>query len=483
LNRSINIPAKKLKYFILSIITIEVFFALLSLLTNAEIIASIICVLMILVYGLLQEEYIPFLLNIFLLTTLYTTFPDVGFYRYEIGGINIYPFEIILLIFFFWFMLKELNLGFPILRRITKIDLFILFWILGLGIAFLRGYLLGRSVSNMIFEMRFLLFLIVYIIFSFFMEKEELRKTFLFSLIFIGIFLILVNIANIFSIGEEVRVGGQTRITSGEQSAIFSVIAFFSLAYALYDKRLFFILISIFFICCIFVLISYQRASYVVFLASFIFMGLVIEKDKKKFFIAAIFVIITLLIIAFIATNVFSLNLESYYSAFSERATSIKLQTKDNSILGRYIEYFLAYSNIKNNPILGSGMGLVLKFLSPSDFGPVPTTRIVIHNELLWMALKSGIPLALYFVFVIAFILLVGRKMYKVNTENKYKALLLGTMSSIVGIIVLSLFEDAFHKHRVGYLLWAMIGIIGLFYRDYKNTQILKQDISKYDSP
>jgi len=471
LNNYLEISNKNLNLIILFILLIEFIFAAFSLLGNAEIVASLVCILLILILGLLREEFIPFLLNIFILTTLYITFPEKGFYRYELSNKNIYPFEILLIIFLLWFLIKEIYTGFSFLKKLTKIDLLIILWIIGLLIAAFRGISFGRSVSDLIFETRFLFFVCVYIIFSFFLSKETLRKGFLSSLVIIGVFLVLVNILNLFSIGEQIRVGGQTRITGGEQSAIFSTIAFFSLAFALYHPKKFYLLITVFFICGLFILISYQRASYVQFLASFLFMGLFIEWKKKKFFVISIIVILSFLIIVFVGASVFNINLENYSAAFSERATSLELQTKDNSILGRYIEYYLAYTNIKENPVFGSGMGLVLKFLSPTDFGPLPTERIVLHNELLWMALKSGIPNALLFIFLVVFVILVSKKNYKETTDVNHKAFLLGAISSLIGIVILAQFEDAFHKHRVGYMFWAVLGIIGAYYRSYRHQR------------
>jgi O-antigen ligase len=116
-------------------------------------------------------------------------------------------------------------------------------------------------------------------------------------------------------------------------------------------------------------------------------------------------------------------------------------------------------------------MGLVFKYLAPSDFGPIPTTRIVPHNELIWMALKTGIPNTILFCSIIFYAVFIGRRIYKKNSDPKEKAFLLAVISTIIGILIRAQFEDTFHKHRIGFAFWFLLGTVSYFNRRGKLSE------------
>ena len=463
------IPQEFSKYKILiMVILLESLFGLAAIISNSEIIASIIVLSLLITLCLLDSKLIPPVLIIYIFTSLYTTYPDLGFYRYDLGGRNLYTFELLLIILFIWILIKEISQNFPTFKKLVLLDYLIIIWIAITSIAIIRGVLAGRNISDIVFETRFLVFLFGYYIFSVLLEKKEVLNLILYGLLISGIIIFCYTIINLVDHNFIIRIGGQTRLISGEQGFIVGFLAIISLCFALYDKNKNYILMAAFFVCVIMLVISYQRSSYMQFFASFIILAIFIEKGKKKFFIWTVVLSACFVMIIFTLSLLFNFKLDSMVNAFSERTLSIKVETNDPSVLGRYIEYGLSYIHIKSEPVLGTGMGLVLKFLSPTDFGPVPTVRIVPHNELEWMALKTGIPNTLLFCGIIFYSIYSGKRIYKKLTDPKEKAFLLAVISTLTGIIIRAQFEDSFHKHRIGFALWILLGTVAFFNRREK---------------
>ncbi|MEM3063424.1 MAG: hypothetical protein QW303_07770, partial [Nitrososphaerota archaeon] len=132
---------------------------------------------------------------------------------------------------------------------------------------------------------------------------------------------------------------------------------------------------------------------------------------------------------------------------------------------------------IREHPFLGTGMGVVLHYILPSDFGPVPVDRIVPHNELIWMAFKNGIPSVILFCLIIFYATYFGRKAY-IKIENSLeKAFVLSAITTLVGIFVRCQFEDSLHKHRIGFMFWVMLGIVGYYIRHHSRNTLIKDSV------
>jgi hypothetical protein len=349
------IPQEFSKYKILIIvILLESLFGFVAIVSNSEIIASIIFLSLLITLCVLDSRLIPPVLIIYIFTSLYTTYPDLGFYRYDLGGRNLYTFEILLTMLFIWVFINEINQNFPTFKKLKLLDYLIVVWTGVIVFSIIRGILAGRNISDIVFETRFLVFLFGYYIFSVLLEKKEVLNLILIGLVISGIFLFLYSIIDIADNDFVIKVGGQTRLISGEQGFIFGFLSIISLCFALYDKNKSYFLMIAFFLSIIMIVISFQRASYLQFFASYIFLAIFIEKGKKKFFIWTMILSIGFIMMIFISSLLFNYKLDSLVNAFSERTLSIKVETNDPSVLGRYIEYGLSYLHIKNEPILGT---------------------------------------------------------------------------------------------------------------------------------
>ena len=83
------------------------------------------------------------------------------------------------------------------------------------------------------------------------------------------------------------------------------------------------------------------------------------------------------------------------------------------------------------------------------------------------MAFKNGIPSVILFLFFIGYAIVQGRKAYLKIEDPIQKAFVLGTICTIAGILVRGQFEDSLHKHRVGFMLWALLGILSYYIKEY----------------
>jgi hypothetical protein len=377
--------------------------------------------------------------------------------------------EILVVMMWSWMLFDRIvHASNPSAKSFMMLDYLVILWTLILLGSVVHGILAGRDSSDIAYESRFLLFVPVYFLYSSVIEKKTNIRFHLITLVGIAVFLIVVASITIVSTTFLVRVGGQTRLVIGEHGFYFCMMATLFFSLALHDGKRVLLYFIGFFLSIAMVVVSYQRTSYVELLVSLLLLGLLIEGKRRKYFVWSVGILATVLLPAALFWGPYFAN---YARAFGERTSSIRAETGDPSIIGRYIEYALSYVQIRAHPIIGTGMGTAINYILPTDFGLEPIKRIVPHNEILWMAFKNGIPSVLLFLTFVGYAVVQGRKAYMKIVEPIQKAFVLGAICTIAGILVRAQFEDTFHKHRIGFMFWALLGILAYYIREHLRAE------------
>lgn len=179
-------------------------------------------------------------------------------------------------------------------------------------------------------------------------------------------------------------------------------------------------------------LLTFSRGGWFGFIASLIFIFIFIPGNKSL-------VLTLILIFSFIVF--FPLETKSrLLTTFMPRGDA-----------QRFRLWYDAFRIIKNNPILGKGVGTFMDNLVKYD--PVPAGQYA-HNCYLQIWAEAGIFALLSFLWFIILLFKRGIKILK----KKEDYLLLGVLSGIFGFLVHSFFDTHLYSLRLAVLFWFMAG-------------------------
>lgn len=149
------------------------------------------------------------------------------------------------------------------------------------------------------------------------------------------------------------------------------------------------------------------------------------------------------------------------FDQLSKRFLTIGQAGKDLSLLNRLVEAQAVIEKIKMNPIVGYGLGKTFSF---DPIIPGPKTTWYVHNTLLFVWFKVG------FIGLIALLIFTGGgliqalKLYKSQTENFQKTLLIGLAASLVAFYVISFAALQFFSKDSSLLSALVFGLIQAFW-------------------
>ncbi len=231
---------------------------------------------------------------------------------------------------------------------------------------------------------------------------------------------------------------------------------------------------------------TFTRGSYLGLAVSLIFMFLLFLKIQGKKFvyknnkiiILIIEAIVIIVVALFIMANPISES-QVNLSEFEERISIPKVS--ESSSFGRRIAIWkFTESMIKDQPLLGSGLGTfkynTLKY--QAKFFDQGQNRTIYpygfaqkaHNEYLQLWAELGIIGLSIFIWLMVSYFNYGIKMLR-KTKNDYKqGILIGLMGAVVAILVDSLFGFPFHLPASIILFWVVLGLSMVIGKD--NNQI-----------
>jgi len=393
-------------------------------------------------------------------------YPETGFYSFNIGTRTAFIIEVMILSGLFLWLLKTSLKGEVLRFHLRVPDSLLLIFLALYFLSIAKGFVSGRTLSNIIWDSRMIIFSGVYFLISRIVKNEVqihriILVMFLASILLL-LYYVIMNISGVYFIHTEIPGG-----TAREHAFVFASMFIISLGLALYlsDMKPLFLFASISFI--FFALLTFQRANYIHIALSLLSIFYLVERKYRKIFLKWCFLgFFVFAIIGIIYTPA-----RQFFGATGSRIEDIGEIHSDLSILQRLFEYNFALNRIKEHPVLGVGMGYELSYLVPYIGIPIKWTAV--HNEFLWLTLKAGIPALLIFISLLVYLVKKGKELYPKISDPVMKGFFLGIWSNLIGLIGKSQFADEFHKHRPGFLLWVMLGLIVAFDRIYGEKKSL----------
>jgi len=240
-------------------------------------------------------------------------------------------------------------------------------------------------------------------------------------------------------------------------------------------------------------ILTFTRGSYLSFGASLIFMFFLFISSKGKSFIREnkkLFSIILLIIIIIISLFVIPNPLNKSGTVISKikGRTSTTQLTKGSSIKSRIATWKFTTLMIRDNPLLGSGIGTykynTLRY--QARFFEQGQNRTIYpygfaqkaHNEYLQLWAELGIIGLSIFIWLMVSYFNYGIKILQKAKDDYKQGILIGLMGAVVAILVDSLFGFPFHLPASIILFWVVLGLSVVVVSDKDNNQV-KENIKK----
>ena len=210
--------------------------------------------------------------------------------------------------------------------------------------------------------------------------------------------------------------------------------------------------------------LSLMRHLWLALLVGLIFILVLVpitnRKNLIKLSIRSGSLIITLIVVAVLLVNLFSLDnfsevLNSSYKVISERIASVFTSANDTSINWRLNFWQAAKNSWLENPILGLGFGQKL----PLELGDWQTFEEIrnIHNSPLAIAIQMGlIGITLFGLFLLAEISAGFKYIFK---NEELKPYYLGLLAALTAIFSASLFQPYLETNLTGIFFWILLGL------------------------
>ena len=240
-------------------------------------------------------------------------------------------------------------------------------------------------------------------------------------------------------------------------------------------------------------ILTFTRGSYLGFGVSLIFMFLLflshqgkdfIKENKKNFILLLIAILVV--IILFVLPN--PLNKPGTVISKIKGRISITQVNQDSSLKRRAAIWKFTLMMIKDNPLLGSGLGTfeynTLKY--QAKFFEQGQNRTIYpygfaekaHNEYLQLWSELGIIGLSIFIWLMVSYFNYGIKMLQKAKDDYKQGILIGLMGAVVAILVDSLFGFPFHLPASIILFWIVLGLTVVIATSKDNNQV-KENIKK----
>lgn len=210
---------------------------------------------------------------------------------------------------------------------------------------------------------------------------------------------------------------------------------------------------------------TYSRGAYLAIAGALIVMGILGGKKSFK----GLFV---LLFIAILAQSILFGQGRIIPVSVKERIDSVKKE--DTSIDLRKEVWKLAENYIQQSPIFGYGYGSSdqLLYLENRDL------QLDTHNMYLDIALESGIPTLLIFIWFLIRALKTAFKLYKTTTDDFYKAICLGFMGSVTALAIGNYFGTRLLLLAANGYFAILMGFVARIYAEQNTLKKIKVKVN-----
>jgi len=426
-------------------------------------------------------------LKLLILLTPLVLYKNVDFFRAnQEAWLKLFVLIGIILLTFKYLVIKKL------IWKKSKIDLSIFLFILIMSVSLLISEYLLISLRDYII---FISYFIIYFLIKYTVENENEFNSII-RLFFITSFLVSVYtllhyygvISCLREFGPVISTLGQKNWTSNYLALIFPLIfSYFLLEKSKRKKKYYFVFLSIVYAT---LMICQSRGIWISIVLTTIFAVFIIFKfnlikifqENKKW-------LVLLLVIFLIITIIYSTDnlLNKSDLTVPERALST-FDEKDPSINTRMLIWKNTLQMIKDNPLLGSGIGTFkmnylnyqAKYLkNNSDYTKYWTNAKESHNEYLQIGAELGIiGLGIFFSILFIFYNLV-LSYFKKETQNEKKIIIFGLFIGITCFLIHSLFTFPLHVPALGSAFFIIIGLAIVYIKGFNFFEVNKPKNSK----
>lgn len=180
-------------------------------------------------------------------------------------------------------------------------------------------------------------------------------------------------------------------------------------------------------------LLTFSRGGWLGFISSLLLMLFLSGKAKKVTFLISIFIFVIFLVPEFRGRGIFIFQPEGDAHRFTVWQVALRM--------------------IKENPLLGKGIGTFMDYLH--KYSPGLTVQYA-HNCYLQIWAETGIFSLLSFLGFLSALLFKGISSFKKNQD----AFILGVLCGIFGFLVHSFFDTHLYSLQLSVLFWSMAGIL-----------------------
>jgi len=111
---------------------------------------------------------------------------------------------------------------------------------------------------------------------------------------------------------------------------------------------------------------------------------------------------------------------------------------------------------IQKYPLTGIGYGVFDKALP--DYAPV--RKMPAHNTYIQIAAEMGLPALFLYLLVLLIILINTRKLYRSTNDKFYKALALGFLGSLGGVLMANVFGGRMDSQAASSYFWILAALV-----------------------
>jgi hypothetical protein len=155
------------------------------------------------------------------------------------------------------------------------------------------------------------------------------------------------------------------------------------------------------------------------------------------------------------------------FQALTDRLVSISSYRSDLSAQHRFQEWKAAIKDIELHPVIGNGLGYVITFYSPMyspdehKYGFL-SENIYVHNSYVWVCLKMGIIGVILFLSMILAFMKYGWMSIGVYRNRSGYGYVLGLVTSVVSLSVVSFFGPMFNVDNVSPFVGFAFGAVAV---------------------
>jgi O-antigen ligase len=190
---------------------------------------------------------------------------------------------------------------------------------------------------------------------------------------------------------------------------------------------------------------TFQRGAWVGVAAGAVTLLVLLPSPaRRRAALAGPLIVVAAVGVVFVANAFSSDGSGNIVRAGAARAASIASFDEDASAQHRLNEWRRAGEEVREKPLRGIGLGSTITFYSPL-YNPETfkmgglVTAFYIHSSYIWLALKLGLVAALVFLGLIGFAAVLGFRALRAANDDTTKVLLVGALTSLVAVAVISL--------------------------------------------